>query len=39
VRVLPRIRDHAIVPDLQHMLIHATLALATVLSWASSWPR
>ena len=33
--VLPRIADHGVVPDLQHMLIHASVLLSCILSWAS----
>ena len=33
--VLPRIADHVVVPDLQHMLIHASVLLSCILSWVS----
>jgi hypothetical protein len=33
VRVLPRIGDHPVVPDLQHILIHLSVLAAAVLSW------
>ena len=35
VRVLPPIGDHAVVPDVQHMLIHASVLGACVLNWAA----
>ena len=33
VTVLPSFRGHPVVPDVQHMLIHAGLLLSCVLSW------
>ena len=33
--VLPRIADHVVVPDVQHMLIHASVLLTSVLAWVS----
>jgi hypothetical protein len=35
LRVLPRIGDHPVVPDVQHTLIHLCLLLAAVLCWRS----
>jgi hypothetical protein len=35
VRFLPRIGDHPIIPDVQHVLIHLSLFGATALSWLS----
>jgi hypothetical protein len=35
VSVLPRIADHVVVPDVQHMLIHASVLLSCILSWVS----
>lgn len=32
-RVLPRIADHEIVPDIQHMLIHAALLVTVIMQW------
>lgn len=37
LRVLPRFRNHPVIPDLQHMLIHLSLFTATALSWRSFW--
>lgn len=37
LRVLPRFRDHPVIPDVQHMLIHLTVLIAVVLSWWSFW--
>ena len=33
VSVLPRVGDHPVVPDVQHMLIHLSVLGAAVLSW------
>jgi hypothetical protein len=33
VSVLPRVGDHPVVPDVQHMLIHLSVLAAAVLSW------
>ena len=35
VSVLPQIADHVVVPDLQHLLIHASVLLSCILSWLS----
>jgi hypothetical protein len=35
VRFLPRIGDHPVVPDVQHVLIHLSVLGAAVLSWVS----
>ena len=34
-RVLPRFKDHPVIPDVQHMLIHLSVLAACVLSWWS----
>jgi hypothetical protein len=35
VRFLPRIGDHPVVPDVQHVLIHLSVLGAVALSWVS----
>jgi hypothetical protein len=35
LRILPRIGDHPVVPDVQHTLIHLALLGAAALSWRS----
>ena len=37
VTLLPRFKQRPVIPDVQHMLIHATVLAAVVLSWASFW--
>jgi hypothetical protein len=35
VRILPKVGDHPVVPDLQHVLIHVSVLFAAALSWVS----
>ncbi|NHA66858.1 hypothetical protein [Phycicoccus flavus] len=34
--VLPPVRDHVVVPDVQHLLIHTAVLVTAVLSWLSA---
>jgi hypothetical protein len=35
--ILPRFKDNPVIPDVQHMFIHFTVLLASLLSWWSFW--
>lgn len=35
--IMPRFKDHPVVPDVQHMSIHVAVLFASLLSWWSFW--